>query len=211
MKNIFEKMGLVESGTPEVPQEEHHAFVPEVHIPMQNAVFPGGAVGGAFNGPQLAPEDTQRLEAMRAQVYAIPSTYTTFQNLRQTLGNTSDLAQVFRIFAAANPGVTAQKVAADIDAHLSIIASKRAEFNATITQARADRIDGPAKEITDLQAENAQLQEKMRQNSARVTDLQKTLADAQRAITDGAARFKAIEDALSAPLVQAKQLLSTLS
>jgi chromosome segregation ATPase len=214
-KSIFERMGLVENEVPAVPQEDDapaHSFsAPALPLGTAPQSAPISLAPFAVQGGPLSPADQQQLDSLRAQVYAIPSTYTTFQKLREALGNTTDLAQVFRIFAAANPGVTAQKVAADIDAHLGVIASERAEFNAQINQARADRIDAPSRAIADLQADSARLQQQMRLNSDKVTDLQKNLADAQRAITDGAARFKAIEDTLSAPLVQAKQLLGSLT
>lgn len=207
MKNVFERLGLVEGAIP-APEEDAapvHAAQPITSFATPSYTAP------ASPAQTLAPEDQDRLKALEAQVYAAPSSYVIFRNVRQTLGNTSDLRQVFQILTAANPGVTPAKVLADIDAHLGIVAQKRSEFDAQITSAQASRIDGPVQEVSQLTAANQELAQKIATNTARITQLQSATQDAQKAITDGAARFKLIEDQLSAPLLQTKQLLSSIS
>lgn len=208
MTNVFERLGLVEGDDP-LPDAtpETRPMHPAVDVPPMPAFVPSPAYSAA---PVLGPEDAERLKALEAQVYAIPSSYKTFQRVRETLGNTSDLKTVFNVLAAANPGVTASKVLADIDAHLGIIASKKAEFDGQLGQARSARIDGPTQEIANLTAQNQAAQQQIAERSARIAQLTQTAHDAEKAIADGAARFKIIEDQLSAPLMQAKQLLSSI-
>lgn len=205
MTNILAKMGLVEGDEP-LPEPTPHMAAPHPAVSM-----PAYSYTLTPSVPTLTPEDQASLKALETQVYAIPSSYMTFKRVRETLGNTSDLKTVFNVLAAANPGVTADKVIADIDAHLGIIASKKTEFDGQLGQARASRIDGPNKEIADLTAQNNSAQAQIAERSNRIGQLQASLNTAQQAITDGAQRFKLIEDQLSAPLIQAKQLLSSIS
>ena len=204
MTNWAERFGLVESDTP--PEKQDDDQTPPVMAPVltpQPAFVPGAVT--------LSPEDVEHMKALSAQVYAIPSSYSVFQKTREALGNPSDLSTVFKVFAAANPGVTPQKVLADIDAHLGIIVSKRTEFDTQIAQARAARIDGPATEIANLTAQNQQAANEIAARTAKIAQLEADRKATEQKLSDGAARFKIIEDQLSAPLLQSKQLLSTLS
>lgn len=208
LMGAFEAVGLVEGDTPPAPE-----LPPTHHVAVSTAAPPVSA----FTSPALSPAvtldaaDTDRLKALEAQVYATPSSYVIFQRVRESLGNTPDLAMVFKVLVAANPGVTPAKVMGDIDGHLGIIATKRTEFDGHIAQARAEKIDGPTGEIADLTRQNEDAQRQIRERTARIATLNQSMQDAQRALADGAARFKLIESQLSAPLLQAKQLLSSLT
>jgi uncharacterized protein (DUF3084 family) len=206
--SLLQKMGLMESDDPVASQEP---VVRNMHPGVDVPPMPAYTPAANYTTTTLGPEDTERLKALEAQVYAIPSSYKTFQRVRETLGNTSDLKTVFNVLAAANPGVTAEKVLADIDAHLSIIASKKSEFDGQLGQARAARIDGPTQEMANLTAQNVAAQQQIAERTARISQLTQAAHDAEKAISDGSARFKLIEDQLSAPLLQAKQLLSSIS
>jgi peptidoglycan hydrolase CwlO-like protein len=164
----------------------------------------------------LTAEDQEKLRALTDQVYAIPSNYVAFKRVRDTLNNTNDLRQVLSLMQAVNPGITSAKILADIDQHLGIIATKRNEFNNAIAQTREARISGPTREMGDLTQANQQaaqeierIQRQIADRQARITQLQATIADANRAIAEGENRFTAIEDQLKSPLVQAKQILSS--
>lgn len=214
MKSVFERLGLVEGDDP-LPETVARPVAPDA---AQPAPFYMNTTNSAIGypppltpSPVLGPEDTERMKALEAQVYSAPTSYLPFKRVRETLGNTSDLKTVFNVLAAANPGITAQKVLTDIDTHLGIIASKKAEFDNQIGQARAARIDGPTQEISNLTAQNTEAQGQIAERTARISQLTQTAHDAEKAISDGAARFKLIEDQLSAPLIQAKQLLSSIA
>lgn len=160
--------------------------------------------------PILTPEDQDRLRALSAQVYATPSSYVIFQRVRESLGANADLGSVLRVLTAANPGVTTEKVLADIEAHLGIVASRRAEFDSQVAGARAARVDGPGKEIAALTRENEEAQAKIAERTARIAELTRSTLEAEHSIADGAARFQLVEDQLRAPLLGTKQLLSSL-
>lgn len=207
---IFEKMGLYESG--DSPPNE---AAPDVPIPQAQPPPPmqpqSYVTSFAPAAPVLDADDQKRLQALSQQVYATPSSYVVFQRVRESLGNTPDLQSVLRVLIAANPGVTVKKVLTDIDAHLGIIETKRAEFEAQVQQARATRIDGPAKEIADLTTANQTAVQQIDSRTTRIAQLQKAAQDADKAISDGAARFKLIEEQLNAPLIQTKRMLSGAS
>lgn len=148
----------------------------------------------------LSPDDQARLKALEAQVYATPSSYVIFRDVRESLGNSSDMGTVFKVLGAANRGVTREKVLADIDQHLGIIAQKRQEFDAQVQKSR-DTQAGSKNEIGQLQQQIAAAQ-------ARITQLQQSVSAAENGIADGLTRFKAVEDQLTAPLIQAKTLLT---
>lgn len=202
----LESVGLVESDAPAISTEAATAPVsiamPAIGTPI---IQPISYVGGAT---VLSPEDQARLHALEAQVYAGPSSYVIFQKVRESLGNTTDIPMVFRVLSAANPGVTAQKVIADIEQHLGVIASKRSEMDAQVAQARSSRIDGPKQQIADLTAATQAAMAEIAQRTAKINDLMTSIATSEKAITEGMQHFQAVADQLSAPLLQTKTLLS---
>lgn len=157
----------------------------------------------------LGPEDLQTLEELRQRVYAIPSSYAVFARMREVLGEKADLAQVFRAVQAANADVTSEKVCRDIDAHLQIIDTISAEFEAHLTKDRASNIDGKAKEIERLIAANEKAQREIAERTAQITKLEEERQKAEQANKNGAARLKMMTDQLTLPLNQAKELLSS--
>jgi hypothetical protein len=221
----FEKIGLVESDGPQRAHDDDENAVdnrssgdrspakspPRAGVvgvapgadwtmnPSSPATFPSGA--------SLSADDEARLKDLEAQVYAAPSNYVTFQRVRESLGNPLDAQAVFRVLAAANPNVTLPKVLSDIDMHLGIVDSKRREFDEQVEQARASRVEGAASEIAALTKANEEALAQVSQRKDRIAELTRTSQDAERAISDGVARFKLVEDQLRAPLMQAKQML----
>lgn len=195
LMDVLASAGLVETDVPSVPHAVDVTTLPQtIYQPATQTTFINPA-------PALNSDDQARLKALEAQVYATPSSYVIFQRVRESLGNTSDMAMVFRVLSAANPGVTPQKVMADIDIHLGIISQKQGEF---------DRASASAKATQDKSREEiAQLTQQIATATARITQLQQSVSDTDHSIADGTARFKAVTDQLSAPLVQTKQLLST--
>lgn len=208
---VFEKVGLVESDVDEL-------LPPEVPAPSNTISSFGIALAPApfatttqVQAQTLTADDQARLAALTAQVYATPSTYVIFQRVRESLGNTADLASVLRVLTAANPGVTPAKVLADIETHLGVVASKRAEFDAQVQNVRIAKLDAPSKEIADLTVANQTAQQQIAERTVRIAQLQQSIQDTTRSITEGSARFKLVEDQLNAPLLQTKQLLSSLT
>lgn len=201
----LEKLGLVEA--------DPTAFVEggDRSIEQPRPIQPPPVFQATPTTAVLSKEDQDRLKALEAQVYATPSSYVIFQRVKDKLGSGATIQSVFDVLSVANPGVTPQKVLADIDGHLGIIASKRAEFDSQIAQAKAKRVDGAAGTISELTAENAKAQQEINDRTAQITSLQSSIQDAAKSIQDGQARFKLVEDQLSYPLLQAKQLLSSIS
>lgn len=165
----------------------------------------------SFAQPTLTAEDQARMKALEAQVYAIPSTYVMFQRVRDKMGASANVQGVFDLLSVVNPGVTPAKVLADIDAHLGVIASKRTEFDAQVDHAKAERVFGPKGQIDTFTAANTAAQATITANLAKIADLQKIVQESEQSISEGVAHFKIVEDQLSAPLLQTKQLLSGIS
>lgn len=205
MFGVLEKAGLVEGDEPLT----HEGAMPAPDLAPAPIITPLSMP--VLSATVLDASDQERMKAIEAQVYATPSSYIIFQHTREALGNTSDLATVFKVLVAANPGVTPARVLADIDTHLGVITSKRSEFDAQVEQARTTGIDGAAHEIADLTAQNQAAAAQIADRTARIATLQAASNKAAQSIADGTARFKAIETQLSAPLLQAKQLLSALA
>lgn len=198
----LEKAGLVEGGGTDVADAKlATAILRPTGTPAKPYSETFSAVGVAKDiiSP-LSPDDQARLKALEAQVYAAPSSYVIFRDVRESLGNSSDMGTVFKVLGAANRGVTREKVLADIDQHLGIIAQKRQEFDAQVQKSR-DTQAGSKNEIGQLQQQIAAAQ-------ARITQLQQSVSAAESGIADGLTRFKAVEDQLTAPLIQAKTLLN---
>lgn len=193
----LESAGLVESDNSLADVQPPTATPP----PAQPYIYQPAPSGLS---PVLNAEDSARLKTLESQVYATPSSYVIFKKLRETIGDAGGIGKLFEILSVANPGVTPAKVLADIDTHLSIIASKREDFDGQIARARAERIDGPAHQVSEMQAQIASLQ-------AQIAKLQPDIQAANASITDGTTRFKAVEDQLMAPLIQAKQLITPLA
>jgi hypothetical protein len=221
--SMLEKLGLVESDEPELPHDLPHAPPPAQPLMQPNTMVPPpAAVTGAQPPPQftssaplytapavLTEADQKQLQAMTTQVYAMPSTYVIFQRVRESLGNISDVNMIFKVLSAANPGVTTDKVVADIETHLGIVGTLRARFDQQMKDARAAKIDGPTQGIADLTAANAAAVQQIADRTAKIAQMQTDIANADRALQDAAVHFKLVEDQLNAPLLQTKQLLST--
>lgn len=193
MTNWLEKAGLIESETPPAPKAAPTAAPAPVILqgtPMNTAGL-------------LSTEDQARLKTLEAQVYATPSSYVIFQKLRASRPADAT-SSIFSILEIANPGVTPAKVLADIETHLGVIAAKRQEFEAQIAKAKADRIDGPNQKLQQMMAQIAELQKQ-------VDLMTPTIRVAMSSLDEAQTRFKAVEDQLSAPLLQAKQLITPLT
>lgn len=194
----LESLGLVEGDNPLAEAQGQAPPAPQQAYPIYQA--PAYTSSSTLNA-----DDQDRLKALEAQVYATPSTYVIFQKLRQTIGGADgNVGKLFEILSVANPGVTPAKVLADIDTHLGVIHDKRQEFDAQITKAKADRIDGPTQQITEMQSQVATL-------NAKIAALQPSIQSAAASLTDANTRFSAVESQLTAPLLQAKSLVSSIA
>lgn len=207
MNSILGKLGLVEDEASEVRADVAPVTVSS-HTPIAQPIV---MVPIYMGQTALTSEDQAHLKALSDQVFATPSTYVIFRDVRGQMGNPSNVQSVFDLLKVANPGVTPVKVLADIDTHLGIIDTKRHEFDAQVSQARASRIDGPSSEIASLTAANQDAQHQIEQRAARIAQLQSDARAAEQSVTDGVAHFKSVEDQLKAPLLQAKQLLSAIT
>ena len=195
MSNIFERMGLVESDTPPLPRTERVETAP---IPAPAPIIVTHSSGAEVT---LGPDDQAAMEALKKQVYAVPSSFIIYRDMASKMGADSTPAKVFDFLSVANPSVTRAKVLADIDAHLGVLETARHDFEAKIAQATDARVTKPSAQIATMNTQIVDLK-------AKIDALTPQVQEALVAIQGGTARFHIIEDQLSAPLLQAKQLLA---
>jgi hypothetical protein len=155
----------------------------------------------------IGAEDLQTLEALKQRVYGKPSSYTVFAQVRSKLGGRVDLNTIFEVLQATNPGITREGVVQDIDNHLGIVKAIAREFDAKIQQSRADNVDGSAAEIERLRAANETAQREIAERATQITRLEQKRKEAELAVANGEAHFKAIQEQLTLPLTQARELL----
>lgn len=223
VKTFLQEQGLMEGAPKPAPVPHTHVtplpHAPDASPPMpftQQTAFAPVPSSALFTAPApvVAPimdEAAQaQLKTIETAVYRQQnSPYVLFQNVRATLNNTSDFSSVFKVLVASGSGVTPQKVLASIEDHLAIIAQSHASFEHDLQQAKAEQIDNPTTKIADLTKANQDATNQIAARNQEILQLQQTIQHGQTAVQNGAARFKAIEDQLSAPLLQTKQLISS--
>lgn len=196
---MLEKAGFVDADLP-LPKDVQTTVAPATPTPQvfttqtQSQIIPG-----AF-GATMTPEDQEQMKKLESQIYATPSSYVPFREVRAVMGGTNDVATIMRMVCAANPQITPDKVKNDISGHLSIIASMRQAFDGNSRAAMDQRVTQPLAKIAELQQQLATI-------SAEITRLQTESTSAKQKIDEGVGKFNMMMDKLAAPLKEANQLL----
>lgn len=219
IKSILAQLDLVEGDAkppvhedspPPRPSAAAPVFPPSSTYSTPSNVAPQAAP--FYTGPVvMTPEDQASLTRLEQRVYATPSSYIIFRDLRAAMGNPPDPHTVFAMLKVANPGVTPEKVAVDVDTHLAIIDTTRYDFEGMIAKVHTDQVEGPTQRINDLAAQNQAAAAQIEGRNQEIAQLKAGVEAASTKLSNGTAHFKLVADALAAPLLSIKQLLASAS
>jgi hypothetical protein len=193
--------------------EEEKVATPIQSVPPRASMPPSAFV--ATPSP-AAPVDQDSLDALTKQIFPAPDNYTLFRDLHQELGG-QDVARTLSILTKANPGISVQKIKADIGMALDRVGQQRRQFGQEIEKAKASRVDAAEAEIVRLNAKIAddaneigRLQAEISASQQQIAASQAQKQQAQAAIADGQTRFEAVVQRIEQPLQQAQATFSNI-
>lgn len=204
------------------PEAPESADAPATAIPAPLPPLPIPSFSGTQSAPiaptsQSAAVDPALLGEVSSKVFGMPSLYSSFKAMTNTLGVNTDPNTVLAALKVTSPDISPVRIIADIDTHMGVLQQTRQSAETQLAGQVQEKLSGTDTEIARLEAENrgaeqaiARMTGEIADRNTKVTGLKADRAVAEAAINAGRERFNRVAEVITTELSTARERLAVL-